>query len=47
MSKFDIKETKAYKIAEETEKIMKEIPGIFLGTARAEANRRIKSKKED
>ena len=43
MKTFDLTKTKAYKIAEETEKIMKEIPGIFLGTARAEAVRRIKA----
>ena len=43
MSKFDIKQTKGYKIAEETEKILKEYPHLHLATARAEAARRIKS----
>jgi hypothetical protein len=43
MSKFDIKQTRGYKIAEETEKILKEYPHLHLTTARAEASRRVKA----
>jgi len=43
MSKFDIKQTRSYRIAEEAEKILKEYPYLHLATARAEAARRVKA----